>query len=445
MKTNHLLLSLALLAIGSTARAQQSFLQSGPMLGYSEMREVMLWVQTNATATVHFTYREKGKKSPEYHTASVKTEKTRGYAAHCLADQVEPGKDYEATLFINDQAISLPYPVEFHARDLWQWRTEPPAFKFVIGSCAYHPDPTYDRPGKPYGGDEQIFKHILDQEPDLMIWLGDNMYLREADWNTMTGIHYRYTRSRSLEVLQPLLARVHHYAIWDDHDYGPNNSDQSFIHREKTLAAFKHFWANPTYGVLGESGVTTQFSWSDCDFFLLDNRYFRSAANRTTGKRTMLGEHQIEWLLDALKASQATFKFVCIGGMVLSEAAMYENYIALYPQERKHLLEAIQKDGISGVIFLDGDRHHTELSKWSPEGQFTIYDVTISPLTSGAHQGDGGKNALLVEGTEVAERNFATLEVTGPREDRLLTIRVFNMNGEEKWEYEIRAKELHKK
>jgi hypothetical protein len=34
--------------VASALHAQSSLLQSGPMLGYSEMREVLLWVQTKA-------------------------------------------------------------------------------------------------------------------------------------------------------------------------------------------------------------------------------------------------------------------------------------------------------------------------------------------------------------------------------------------------------------
>lgn len=38
----------------SSAWAQENFLQSGPMVGYSTMKEVLLWVQTNKPANVHF-------------------------------------------------------------------------------------------------------------------------------------------------------------------------------------------------------------------------------------------------------------------------------------------------------------------------------------------------------------------------------------------------------
>ena len=113
-----------------------------------------------------------------------------------------------------------------------------------------------------------------------MLWLGDNIYLREADWNTRTGIMYRYTHTRSLPEMQPLLASSINYAIWDDHDFGPNDADRSYHLKNTTLEAFKLFWANPTYGIVGDSGVATTFEWGDVQFFMLDNRYFRAPNER---------------------------------------------------------------------------------------------------------------------------------------------------------------------
>gem|GEM_PF-6823568 len=43
--------------------AQANLLQSGPMVGYSEMKEVLLWVQTKSSAKVKFAYWEKGNAS----------------------------------------------------------------------------------------------------------------------------------------------------------------------------------------------------------------------------------------------------------------------------------------------------------------------------------------------------------------------------------------------
>ena len=65
------------------------------------------------------------------------------------------------------------------------------------------------------------------KKPDFMLWGGDNFYYREPDY-TRTGMIHRNDHARAVKSMQPLLANVHQYAICDDHDYGPNDSDRSF-------------------------------------------------------------------------------------------------------------------------------------------------------------------------------------------------------------------------
>lgn len=434
------LLAGVLLTQAQPVARDASDLQSGPMVGYSEMREVMLWVQTKTAAEVEVRYGEKG--SPKnMRTNSVQTEKVGAFTAHLLADEVMPGKVYEGELYINGKQVSLGYPFEFQSQTLWQFRTEPPNFSFLAGSCVFINEPKLDRPGKPYGGDYGIFTQMAQVDADFMVWLGDNTYLRESDWNTRTGIMHRFTHNRAVPEMQPLLAKMHHYAIWDDHDFGPNDADRSYLLKETTQEAFELFWANPSYGLPGQGGITSKFQWADCDFFLLDNRYFRSPNYRKTGERTQLGEVQYQWLIDALKGSKATFKFVCIGGMVLSTYDKFENYIHVHPEERIRLMDAIQNEGIKGLIFLTGDRHHTELSYWAPEDGVPVYDFTVSPLTSGAYDDGPEDNDFLVEGTSVGVRNFATIDVTGPRKDRRVTLKVTDWQGKELWKREISENE----
>jgi len=241
----------------SLTTAQETLLQSGPMVGYADYREVALWVQTTQEATVYFEYWEAGKPEQRYRTAAVRTTAADGFTARIIADHLEPGRKYEYALFINGQEVSRPYPLRFQTLPLWQWRTDPPNFRIAVGSCLYINEPAYDRPGRPYGGDYEILQAIYEKQPDAMLWLGDNVYLREVDWNTRSGMIKRYTHTRSVPEMQPLLGSVHHYAIWDDHDYGPNNSDRSFIHKDQSREVFELFWANPTYGLDGEHGASS--------------------------------------------------------------------------------------------------------------------------------------------------------------------------------------------
>lgn len=416
--------------------AQKELLQSGPMLGYTDMMETMLWVQTTEAALVQIAYSEKDTTDEKKYTDGIHTHKKDGFTAHLLADEVEPGKVYEYELYINKKKVKLNYPTEFQTQKLWQWRTDPPDFKMALGSCFFVSEKKYDRPGKPYGGDYHIFKSIHKMRPDVMLWLGDNTYLREVDWYTRTGFLHRYTHTRSLAELQPLLASTHHYAIWDDHDFGPNDSDRSFVHKGLAKEIFKSFWANPSYGLEGKEGITTMFKFADMDFFMLDNRTFRNPNWRKSGEQVLLGKDQMEWLIDALVASRAPFKFVCIGGQVLNTRKKYESYINLCPDERTYMLDRINEEGIKNVIFLTGDVHHAEMSKMELPNGSMVYDLTVSPLTSGVYKGST-ENLLLEEGSMVNERNFGMLEFTGPRTERVLTIRIFNSNGEEKWTKEI--------
>lgn len=420
----------------------QDLMKSGPMVGYSTMQEVLLWVQTSENAKVHFEYYEMDNPKIRFKTDQKETVKKSGYVAKLIADEVLPGKKYNYEIFINDLKVERGYKMEFQAQELWKWRTDPPDVNFVIGSCSYVNEPQFDRPGKPYGSNFEIFNSINKKSPDFMLWLGDNTYLRESDWNSRTGFIKRYSHTRALSELQPLLASTHNYATWDDHDYGPNNSDGSFWLKETASEIFKLFWGNPNYDITGKGGVTGFFQWSDLDFFLMDNRYHRTSNNNFTGDRQILGKDQIDWLINALTFSQATFKFIAIGGQVLSSGAVYENY-ANYPEERKYLLDKIREAKIEGVIFLDGDRHHTVLSKMQEaKNVYPLYDLTCSSLTAGTNDDDESYNVYSLKETLVSVNNFGVLNVTGPMENRELIIKIFDKDGQELWKKSIKANDL---
>ena len=426
----------------TTTLLAQDLLKSGPMVGYSTMREVLLWVQTSEPANVHFEYFAKGAPETRFKTKAIDTQAANAFVAKIIADQVLPGNTYEYELFINGTKVVRDYPMEFQSQTLWQWRTDPPEVRFVVGSCNYVNEEKYDRPGKPYGSDFEIFETIHSERPNFMLWLGDNTYLREPDWNSRTGFLHRYSHTRALPEMQALLASTHHYAIWDDHDFGPNDSDGSFWLKDTASEIFQLFWGNPNFDVLNQGGITGVFQWADLDFFLLDNRYHRTSNNNFAAEREMLGKDQIDWLINALASSKAAFKFIAIGGQVLSTEAMHENY-ATFPQEQRYLLDKIREAKIEGVIFLDGDRHHTGLSRMQEsKDAYPIYDLTCSSLTAGVYPNKEELNQYRLDETLVGVHNYGLLTVSGPRTDRVLAIQIMDKTGKELWKKEIKARDL---
>ncbi len=410
------------------------------MVCHAEMKEVLLWVQTTKKARVQIEYWPVDTPKNVYKTPKIKTQPCNGFTAKLVADKLEPGTKYAYRLKINNKKIALKYATTFSTQSLWQWRTDPPAFSVAAGSCAYDNEPKYDRPGKPYGSEEGIFLSILEKKPDMMLWLGDNTYLREVDWATHRGILHRYTHARALPQLQPLLAVTPNYATWDDHDFGPNDADRTWVHKQASLDVFKAFWGNPTFGINGEPSIATAFKFNDVDFILLDNRYHRTPNHcQTCPDKTQLGATQRQWLLESLAASTAPFKIVALGGQFLTSSESSETYSHYYKEEREAILKFIEENNIKNVVFLDGDRHFTELSKMTNAKGNVIYDMTTSSLTAGSYADGPAKeqNTFRVEGTGVGVHNFATLNFSGPRKERVLEIKVFDTNGKELWAHRI--------
>jgi alkaline phosphatase D len=429
-----------------SGNAQASLLKAGPMVGYGQMTEVMLWVQTTKPAAVQFRYWESGNRKSAVVSRSVKTTAERANVAHVLIDGLRPGKKFEYELLINGTVVERPYPLRFQTQPLWHWRTDPPDFTVAFGSCLYVNETEWDRPGTPYGSHYEILTVLASKNPDLMLWIGDNTYYREVDWHTIAGLRHRWTHTRSLPQLQPILGSAHNYAIWDDHDYGPNDADRSYRLKEVSLENHKLFWANQTYGTQQVAGVFGCFEWGDVEFFLLDDRYHRSPNNAPNDEhKTMFGKEQFQWLLDGLTSSTATFKIVVNGNQMLNPSTGGETFYN-YRHEYETLLRYIKQQKISGVLFLSGDRHLTELVQLKDTSFYTLYDYTNSSLTAGLSSFKDEGNPHVVPGTLVNDaHNFGLLRFSGPRRTRKVTLECWDYTGTLRWSYEIKANDLRVK
>ncbi len=418
------------------------------MVGHVGLRDARIWVQTQAPCTASLVCWADSMGNAPTEVTVLPEKRIESQTAHTAIFDVgglEPATTYRFQVLVDGERAQTGFEAglqKFTTQPLWQYRFDPPPFTMALGSCAFINETKYDRPGKPYGGDYRIFEAIADAEPDAMLWLGDNVYFREVDWYSRSGMQHRYSHLRATPELQRLLGSCPHYATWDDHDYGPDNSDGSWIHKDWAAETFGEFWANPSQG-LPESGagVTGMFQFHDVDFFLLDNRTFRVNDDNVTQPKQVLGQVQIDWLIQALQFSRAPFKVIAIGGQFLSDFADFEN-MALFPEERDGILKRIEKEDIRGVVFLSGDRHSSELSELTLGNGHKVIDFTCSALTSGTYDHTDEPNTLRVPGTMVGVRNFGTLEFTGPRKERVLTLRTHDAEGKILWEKQYAAADM---
>jgi len=425
-------------------------LVSGPWAGNVELRNATVWVEvTPAVKTVEVKYVEDNRKLLAK-TVRYKGELGKDFnPVKIELNGLDINTTYAYTVFIDGKAVTPGFATKFTTKDLWQWRKPAPDFSFLTGSCAYFNEPKYDRPGKPYGGDPSIFETMANTPAAFHVWLGDSWYTREVDYHTAWGLNYRASHDRAQPILQKFMASMPQYAIWDDHDFGPNDMGKSYHLREESRKVLMNYSTNPSYGEEGK-GIYSVISYGDVDIFLTDDRYFRSQAelaDSVNGKvntgKTYFGNMQMEWLMNALLYSKATFKVIATGSQVLNPFSDYD-CMRFYKNEYSQLLGFLSTQKIKAVLFFTGDRHHSEVIKQERPGMYPLFDVTNSPYTSGVGKVRGAEltNPARMPGTLVEAQNFTKVTVSGKKNERVMRVEFLGVKGDKLGEWSVGEKEL---
>lgn len=419
---------------------------SGPMLGPVELRDAKIWVEVSQEVkSASIQYNKKGEAKNKTITYNGKLENEFNPLQFTIGG-LDLNSTYQYRILINGKPTNA--AGEFTTKDLWQWRKPAPDFSFLTGSCAYFNQPVFDRPGKPYGGDSSIFETMAKERSAFMVWLGDEWYTREVDYYSEWGLWYRASHDRAIPVMQQFLKAMPQFAMWDDHDYGPNDIGSNYILKNTSREIWQKYWCNPSYGENGQ-GTYTMTSWGDADIFLTDDRWWRSAdriKDSVDGfpnpEKVMLGQQQMDWLKNSLLFSSATFKIIAVGSQVLNPRSPFDKWWN-FPAEYDELMNFIREYKINGVLFLTGDRHHSEIIKVDRPGAYPLYDITVSPLTSGTHSFGGAEksNPYRVLGID-EKQNYARFSFSGKRTERKLTVEFFGIKGEALGQWSIMEKDL---
>jgi alkaline phosphatase D len=328
--------------------------------------------------------------------------------------------------------LSLPLPLRAQPSDV-------NSFSFLTGSCAHLDIAQQDSTGILYKGDTSIFYRMSMTPADFMLWLGDNWYLDAVDWNTAEGLRKKATEVRTSKVMQKLADRPFpEYAIWDDHDFGPNQSAKDYPLKHENRRVFIDTWTdNPSFGERNE-GIYTSFRVQDVRFILLDDRWWRDKDKlwpyilwRPNPRKRMFGKQQMDWLKRQLLAdTSAGFKIIIGGSQMMNPWSETDGFVH-YPLEYNNLLRFIRTNNIKGVVFMSGDKHYSEIIRKERKNNYPLYDITVSPLTSSPSEAKGTEriNKYRVPGSLIETYNFASISFSGAPNQRKLTVDFYDKKG----------------
>jgi len=243
---------------------------------------------------------------------------------------------------------------------------------------------------------QKHWKPIVENKPQLWLWLGDNIY---GDTDDMTILRKKYGELAAKEGYRELAKSCPVLATWDDHDYGKNDAGNDYAKRAESQKVFLEFFNERADSVRHKrEGVYTSYCFGPAEkrvqLLVLDTRYFRSPLARIDGKppyrpmgnwapdsskeKTMLGEAQWKWLEEELK-KPARLRLI---GTSIQFAAPHNGFEAWnnFPSEQQRLVDLIKKNKAEGVFLLSGDIHGAELNMLEPDDCYPLIDFTSSSL-----------------------------------------------------------------
>ena len=332
-----------------------------------------------------------------------------------------------------------------------------PPSRIAFGSCAKQ-----DKP-------QPIWDAVLDADPELFIFLGDNVY---GDTRDMAVLRAKYAQLGAQPGFRRLCERTPVLATWDDHDYGENDAGADYPMKEESRRIFCDFWGEPADSPRRKrDGIYDAFMFEGqgqrLQVLLPDLRFNRTpirgldlggkpydvwskelerAGREVPGPyernpvpaATMLGPPQWRWLEDQL-AQPADLRILASSLQVVADFPGWEAWIN-YADDHQRLLEAVRRHRANGLFCISGDTHYAELSVLRRNAPYPLWDLTSSGLTEVWPVTP--PNALRV-GSVLREQNFGFIDIDwaaegGPR----VTLQARDARGGVRIEQRISTAEL---
>ncbi len=293
------------------------------------------------------------------------------------------------------------------------------------------------------------YRHLADERPDLVLFLGDYLYEEaagtfraqsgnprsygNAEPTTVDGYRHRYALHHADADLQAAHAAAPWVAVFDDHEVQNNWAGAHAETRQpdflgRRAAAFRAWYENmPVRLPQRPQGPTIQcfrrLTWgATATLHMLDTRQYRDVqacgdvypsdcAARTGPTRTMTGGAQERWLVDGLRASRARWDVlgqqVFFSGLDLVPGpprGFNEDSWDGYPVERDRIVAAWQQARVRNAVVLSGDVHSHYLAdvhaRYDDPGSPVVgTELVSSSITS---EGDGSDRPAKVTEALVA-------------------------------------------
>lgn len=209
------------------------------------------------------------------------------------------------------------------------------------------------------------------------------------------------------------------YQMWDDHDYGDNNTDRTAWWKDLATQAFKEYHPLPPLPNPNR-GLWHNFHYAQAEVFMLDLRSQRDPNNDAdNSEKSMLDGANIEngqkdWLKSALANSTVRWKFIISTSVWNPKSKKVDSWY-LFQNEQQELVKFIQDNNITGVIILSGDIHtggaiDNGTNSYFPELNVPTINMEASTGCTGGYCGFWSEG-IVTDGDGIDPSGYALVKV----------------------------------
>jgi alkaline phosphatase D len=237
------------------------------------------------------------------------------------------------------------------------------------------------------GSDRPVFDVIRRQEPQFFLHVGDFHYenLDSEDPDVYRQAYRDVLASRSQSALYRSTPIAY---MWDDHDYGPNNSDRFAPGQEAAREAYRTMIPHyPLAAGLGNVPIFQAFTMGRLRFVMTDLRSSRRPHHRLFDRvPTMMGERQKDWFKQELLRAKEEGQVVVWVSTVpwIYRPNPRSDSWGGYAEEREDIANFLKEHEIDDIFIMGGDAHMVAMDDGTNSDYATGGDGVPIPVIQSA-------------------------------------------------------------
>ena len=287
------------------------------------------------------------------------------------------------------------------------------------------------------GGDYEVgtvantpaFDRIVDQDPYLFIHTGDRGY-PDITTNSPASFRTNYNANMAMSKQLALHQAMAVDYVWDDHDFGNNNSDGTSASKPAAQSVYREHvphWTLPHADMIYHS-----YAIGRVRFIIIDPRSARTPqTDPDNSSKTILGATQKTWLKAELLAATEPVIMLMTGSPWIGTTS--NPTWGLYSTERAEMAEFFEDNNLTDRLFLfSGDQHFNA----GDDGTNSQYDtgsanpgppvVVFAPMDSAFTTDDGTWSEGIHKDTK---QQYGTIQFEDTGLQITVTARAYAVSG----------------